>query len=159
MEGGLDDLMIDRYIQLDFIYYRDSVADDSSFFQTTNILPSPGMSMWWRIGALSGMCAVALGAFGSHGLRSKQVSQRELEIWDTAVRYQFYHALAILLTVSRGAGNVRLPSALFTAGTIIFSGSLYALVLTGEKRLGAITPIGGTLLIGGWLALAMNSSV
>jgi|LauGreDrversion4_2_1035121.scaffolds.fasta_scaffold51753_4 uncharacterized membrane protein YgdD (TMEM256/DUF423 family) len=112
--------------------------------------------MWWRIGALSGMCAVALGAFGSHGLRNK-VGQRELEVWDTAVRYQFYHALATLLTVTRGAGNVKVPCALFTIGTLVFSGSLYALVLSGEKRLGAITPIGGVMLIGGWLSLALNS--
>jgi uncharacterized membrane protein YgdD (TMEM256/DUF423 family) len=110
--------------------------------------------MWWKVGAISGMSAVVFGAFGSHGLRNK-VGARELEVWDTAVKYQLYHSLAILIATMRGGpAGPRIPCALFTAGIAVFSGSLYALVLSGERRLGAVTPIGGTLFIAGWLALA-----
>jgi len=112
------------------------------------------MSLWWKIGAISGMTAVALGAFGSHGLRAK-VGQRELEIWDTAVKYHFVHSLAMLMAVTRGGSSAKIPCALLTAGLVLFSGSLYALVLSGERRLGAITPIGGTFFIAGWAALAL----
>lgn len=110
------------------------------------------MSVWWKIGALYGMTAVAAGSFGSHGLRGK-VEPRDLEIWETACKYQFYHSLAILLAVTRAGSAAKLPCLLFTAGTAIFSGSLYGLVLTGNRKLGAITPIGGLGLIAGWFSL------
>jgi uncharacterized membrane protein YgdD (TMEM256/DUF423 family) len=103
--------------------------------------------------------AVAVGAFGSHALREK-LSDRSLEIFETGVRYQMYHALA-LLVVALLISQTDKPSTalvvtgwLFIAGIIIFSGSLYALSLTGIKYLGAITPLGGVAFIAAWLILA-----
>jgi uncharacterized membrane protein YgdD (TMEM256/DUF423 family) len=110
------------------------------------------MSMWWKVGAMMGMTAVMTGSFGSHGLRGK-VEPRDLEIWETACKYQFYHSLAILLAVTRAGAGAKLPCALFTAGVSIFSGSLYTLVLTGNRKWGAVTPIGGVSLIAGWFSL------
>jgi uncharacterized membrane protein YgdD (TMEM256/DUF423 family) len=110
------------------------------------------MSLWWKIGSALGMTAVVAGSFGSHGLRNK-VEPRDLEIWETACKYQFYHSLAILLAVTRSGSGGKIPCTLFTIGTAIFSGSLYALVLTGNRKLGAITPIGGLTLIAGWSSL------
>lgn len=98
------------------------------------------------------MTAVAAGSFGSHGLRGK-VEPGDLEIWETACKYQFYHSLAILLAVTRAGAGAKIPCDLFTTGTAIFSGSLYSLVLTGNRKLGAVTPIGGLTLIAGWLSL------
>lgn len=112
------------------------------------------MSLWWQIGCFSGMSAVLLGAFGSHGLRNK-VGLRELEVWETACKYQFYHSVAILVSCSRGVRGSWAPP-LFGAGMALFSGSLYALVLSGEKRLGAVTPVGGLALAAGWACLAFQ---
>lgn len=109
------------------------------------------------IGALLGALAVVLGAFGAHGLRSR-VGPELLEIYETAVRYHFYHALALLAVgvwadragpVASSTG-VGMAAWAFLAGVVIFSGSLYALVLTGARWLGAVTPIGGVALIIGW---------
>ena len=112
----------------------------------------PAMSVWWKLGSALGMAAVVTGSFGSHGLRGK-VEPRDMEIWETACKYQFYHSLAILAAVTRSGSGAKIPCALFTAGITIFSGSLYALVLTGNRRLGAITPVGGLTLIAGWASL------
>jgi uncharacterized membrane protein YgdD (TMEM256/DUF423 family) len=109
-------------------------------------------AVYWKIGALLGMSSVALGSFGAHGLRSK-VDQRDLEIWETACKYQFYHSLAILLAVTRAGSGAKIPCALFSAGTLIFSGSLYTLVLSGNRRWGAVTPLGGLTLMAGWFSL------
>lgn len=98
------------------------------------------------------MTAVIAGSFGSHGLRNK-VEQRDLEVWEIAAKYQFYHSLAMLVAVTRLGAGAKVPCILFASGTAIFSGSLYALVLTGNRKLGAITPIGGMTLIAGWLSL------
>ena len=87
--------------------------------------------------------AVAAGAFGAHALKSR-LSPEMLAVWETAVRYQVYHALALLLVRDRAA------AACFAAGTVLFSGSLYALSLTGLKKLGMITPVGGLLFLAGW---------
>ncbi len=112
------------------------------------------MSLWWKVGCLSAMTSVLLGAFGAHGLRNI-TTPRGLEVWNTAAKYQMYHAIGTLLAVSRAGPVVsKTPCMLFTVGTVIFSGSLYALVLTDEKRLGALTPIGGVLFALGWGALA-----
>lgn len=109
------------------------------------------------IGALSACIAVAAGAFGAHGLRDL-VSAERLAVWETAARYQMYHALGLLivayLAAQKTAGPARLGGWLFVAGTILFSGSLYALTLTGITILGAITPLGGLAFIVGWLVLA-----
>jgi uncharacterized membrane protein YgdD (TMEM256/DUF423 family) len=106
--------------------------------------------------ALAGLTGVALGAFGAHGLRDR-LSPELLAVFETAVRYQMYHALAIfgvgLLAAPMGGPLVRAAAWLFAAGIILFSGSLYALALTGSTRLGAITPIGGLAFLAGWACL------
>jgi uncharacterized membrane protein YgdD (TMEM256/DUF423 family) len=112
------------------------------------------------IAALLGSLAVAAGAFGAHALREK-LSERAIEIFETGSRYQMYHALALLLVallLSRAeAGQSTLVAAgvAFIVGVVIFSGSLYALSLTGIKWLGAITPLGGVAFIVGWGCLAV----
>ena len=107
-------------------------------------------------GAVFALIAVALGAFGAHALESR-VEPADLEIWETAVRYQMWHALALLVVASLMArwpgGGLELAGWSFVAGILIFSGSLYALVGTGVRGLGAITPIGGLAFLLGWAAL------
>lgn len=105
-----------------------------------------------RLAALAGFLAVALGAFGAHGLKAVLVKYGTLAPWDTAVLYHLAHAV-VLLVLAQRAVVPRLPFALFGAGIVIFSGSLYTLALTNVKWLGAITPLGGLCLLGGWLAL------
>jgi uncharacterized membrane protein YgdD (TMEM256/DUF423 family) len=105
------------------------------------------------VGAVSALIAVAFGAFGAHGLRGR-LSPDMLAVFETAVRYQMYHSFAILitaLTLARFDGwLIRTAGWLFTAGILLFSGSLYALALTGVTGLGAITPIGGLAFLAGW---------
>ena len=111
------------------------------------------------LAAILGGLSVAAGAFASHALREK-ISDRSLEIFETGVRYQMYHALALLLVallLSRTESPPPILIAtgwLFIIGIAIFSGSLYALSLTGVKSLGAIAPLGGVALIAGWGTLA-----
>jgi uncharacterized membrane protein YgdD (TMEM256/DUF423 family) len=109
------------------------------------------------LGAVMGFVAVALGAFGAHALRAR-LTPDLLTIWMTANEYHFYHALALLLVglLARQAPNINygVPAACFLIGTVIFSGSLYILALTGMRWLGAITPIGGLLFLAGWAWLA-----
>ena len=111
------------------------------------------------IAAILAGLAVAAGAFASHALRDK-LSDRALEIFETASRYQMYHALALLL-VAVLLTQVALPSTLlntagyaFLVGIVLFSGSLYALSLSGVKWLGAITPLGGVAFLIGWGCVA-----
>jgi uncharacterized membrane protein YgdD (TMEM256/DUF423 family) len=110
------------------------------------------------IGALMGFVGVGLGAFGAHGLRGR-LSPEMLGIFETGVRYQMYHAVALLVLAAmmpRIEGRLVLIAGWsFTAGILIFSGSLYALALTGVTTLGAITPIGGVAFLAGWIALAI----
>ena len=110
------------------------------------------------VGALMGGVGVAIGAFGAHGLRSR-LTPEMLAVFETGVRYHMYHALAILATaalMSRTDGRaVVVAGWSFFAGIVIFSGSLYALALTGVMTLGAITPIGGVAFLIGWIALAV----
>ena len=110
-------------------------------------------------GAVNAAIAVALGAFGAHALKEK-LSEHYLAIWETAVQYQMFHALAliavgILMSPSLFGSVTQLSWAgyLILAGIIIFSGSLYVLSLTGIGILGAITPIGGVAFIAGWIML------
>lgn len=109
------------------------------------------------IGAISAFIAVAAGAFGAHALR-EMVSPDRLVVWETAARYQMYHALGLLvvayLSGQKTGGPARITGWLFVAGTLIFSGSLYTLTLTGITILGAITPLGGLAFLAGWLILA-----
>lgn len=110
-------------------------------------------------GAINAAIAVAFGAFGAHALKEK-LSAHYLAIWETAVQYQMFHALGliavgILMSTSLLGPITQLSWAgyLLLAGTIIFSGSLYVLSLTGIGILGAITPIGGVAFIAGWIML------
>src|SRR5512140_1666020 len=109
------------------------------------------------IACMSAAVGVAAGAFGAHSLRGR-LSPDLLAVVETGVRYQMYHALA-LLAVAWAAGrwpgtSMLLSGWSFVAGTLLFSGSLYLLVLTGTRWLGAITPLGGLAFLAGWLALA-----
>jgi uncharacterized membrane protein YgdD (TMEM256/DUF423 family) len=111
-------------------------------------------------GALAGIVGVGLGAFGAHGLRGR-LSPEMLAVFETGVRYHMYHALALVATaVLMGRLDGRFISAagwLFTAGIVLFSGSLYVLALTGVGIFGAITPIGGLAFLAGWACLAIAS--
>jgi uncharacterized membrane protein YgdD (TMEM256/DUF423 family) len=110
-------------------------------------------------GALSAFVAVAAGAFGAHALRSR-LGPELLAVFETAARYQMYHALALIAVawaMSRwGTPQLRAAGWLFLAGTILFSGSLYLLALTGVRGLGAVTPFGGLCFLAGWLLLAFG---
>ena len=113
--------------------------------------------LFFALGCISGFLGVALGAFGAHALKGR-LDAELLGTFEVGVRYQMYHALALLAV---GWACTRWPGALvnasgwlFVAGSVIFSGSLYALSLSGVRWLGAITPIGGLGLLAGWLCLA-----
>ena len=114
--------------------------------------------VFFVLAALSGALSVGLGAFGAHALGAR-LSADALATFETGVRYQFFHTLAlfaVVFAISRWPSS-SLPLIagwLFVAGIAVFSGSLYALVLTGTRWLGAITPIGGAAFIAGWLLLA-----
>lgn len=105
------------------------------------------------LGAFNAAIAVGAGAFAAHGLRDR-LEPRLLEVFETAARYQMYHALAMVLAgllVTRG------PGITFQIGIVLFSGSLYLLALTDVKALGAVTPFGGLAFIVGWLWLAATA--
>jgi uncharacterized membrane protein YgdD (TMEM256/DUF423 family) len=112
------------------------------------------------IAAILGGLAVAGGAFASHALKA-QLSDRALEIFETGVRYQMYHAIALLVVAllltraQTGQTLLTITGGAFVAGVVIFSGSLYALSLSGINWLGAITPIGGVAFLIGWGCLAI----
>ncbi len=109
--------------------------------------------MWWTVAGVLGALGVVLGAFGAHGLKGVVTDPHLLEVWETAARYHLIHAVA-LLGVAAHPARPTLAGWLFVAGIVVFSGSLYTMTVTGHRWLGAITPIGGLCLIGGWLALA-----
>jgi uncharacterized membrane protein YgdD (TMEM256/DUF423 family) len=123
------------------------------------------MSPFLALGAASAAIAVSAGAFSAHALRTR-LDARALEAWETAARYQMYHALALVLVallieragVTSQATWLRVAGWAFVAGTLLFSGSLYALALSGITALGAITPLGGVAFIAGWVALAVTAS-
>ena len=115
--------------------------------------------LFFSIGSIASALAVGLGAFGAHALRDR-LSEDMLAIFETGVRYHFYHALALLalgLAIGRWpeAGQLVTAGWLFVGGILIFSGSLYLLALTGTRWLGAITPIGGVLFILAWGMMAL----
>ena len=115
---------------------------------------------FFLIGAVFGFLGVALGAFGAHGLRAR-LSPEMLAVFEVGVRYQMYHALALLvlaLAIER-RGRSRLLTIAgwsFMTGIVIFSGSLYALAVSGITTFGAITPIGGLAFLMGWLCVALG---
>jgi uncharacterized membrane protein YgdD (TMEM256/DUF423 family) len=111
------------------------------------------------VGATLGFLGVTFGAFGAHALKTR-LSAEMLVVFETGVRYQMYHALAILIVAAAigHVGNTRLLTAAgwsFAGGVLLFSGSLYALTLTGVGVLGAVTPLGGLLFLAGWSCLAL----
>lgn len=113
--------------------------------------------LFFAIGCLSAFLGVALGAFAAHELKAR-LDPAMLVTFETGVRYQMYHALGLLAVgwaCTRWPGWATTASGwLFVAGTLIFSGSLYLLALTGVRWLGAITPLGGVAFLAGWLCLA-----
>ena len=116
------------------------------------------MRIWLFIAGLAGACAVILGAFAAHGL-SGRLAPADLQTFDTAARYHMAHALAMGLAAlamrGRARRQARLAAALFLAGILLFSGSLYLLALTGVRAFAFITPAGGIAFIMGWIALAL----
>lgn len=116
-------------------------------------------SRWFgTIGAVSGFIGVAAGAFGAHALRG-QLEPELLQTFETGARYQMYHAFALFICAWM-VGNGPCPWGeragwAFIIGTLLFSGSLYALALTGIRPLGAVTPFGGLALLAGWIMLAL----
>jgi uncharacterized membrane protein YgdD (TMEM256/DUF423 family) len=115
--------------------------------------------IFFALGAVSGFISVAAGAFGAHALRGR-LTPEYLGIFETAARYQMYHGLALLAVawaITRGTGGMaQWAGWLFVTGTVLFSGSLYGLALTGIRWLGAITPLGGVAFLAGWLCLALS---
>jgi uncharacterized membrane protein YgdD (TMEM256/DUF423 family) len=115
---------------------------------------------FFGIGSVFGFLGVALGAFGAHALKSR-LDAELLAVFETGVRYQLIHALALLAAgwaYTRWPGPVLAAGGwLFAAGTVVFSGSLYALSLSGARALGAVTPFGGLALLAGWLCLAWSA--
>ena len=116
--------------------------------------------LFFALGAALAGVAVAAGAFGAHGLRGR-LEPDMLAVFETAVRYQMYHALALFAVAWATArwpdGSAGLAGWLFVAGIAIFSGSLYGLALSGTRWLGAITPLGGLCFLAGWLVLAWRT--
>ena len=116
----------------------------------------------FSLGSASAGIGVALGAFGAHGLKS-MISAETLSVFETAVRYQMYHALGMIVTAWASTHwgierrGFKAAGWCFVLGTILFSGSLYILCLTGERWLGAITPAGGVLFIAGWFLLFFST--
>jgi uncharacterized membrane protein YgdD (TMEM256/DUF423 family) len=116
------------------------------------------MRPWMLAGAVNGFLAVAAGAFGAHALKER-LSPEYLQVFETAARYQMFHALALvavgLLATARPGPLVDGAGWAMLAGIVLFSGSLYALALSGVRVLGAITPLGGLAFLAGWALLAV----
>lgn len=114
--------------------------------------------IWIALGAISGLIGVAMGAFGAHGLEGR-LDARMMAVFHTAAQYEMYHALALIAVGLWSAQHPQstgasLPGWSFTIGTLLFSGSLYALALSGIRILGAITPFGGVAFLVGWGSFA-----
>ena len=106
-------------------------------------------------GAVLAALGLLLGAFGAHGLRTA-LSPEALGWWQTGVQYQMWHGIGLVAIGAARLPGARLPVWLLTLGTLIFSGSLYLLALTGARWLGMVTPLGGVLLIAGWVCLSLK---
>ncbi len=115
--------------------------------------------LFFGLGTLSALVSVAAGAFGAHALRVR-LTPEYLAVFETAARYQMYHALGLLAVawaITRWPGALPVWAGwLFVAGTVLFSGSLYILALTGTRWWGAITPLGGVAFLAGWLCLFLS---
>ena len=117
------------------------------------------MKIFLLLGSLGGFLGVALGAFGAHGLKTR-VPPEMLSVWETSVFYHLVHALSLVLVsilcfLMPDVSLIRNAGWSFLVGILLFSGSLYGLVLTGVKPLGIITPLGGVAFLVGWLLLAI----
>jgi uncharacterized membrane protein YgdD (TMEM256/DUF423 family) len=116
--------------------------------------------LFFALGSASALIAVAAGAFGAHGLRAR-LAPDLLAVFETGARYQIYHALGLFAAawaVTRWPGPWPVRAGwLFVVGTLLFSGSLYALALSGVRWLGAITPFGGVAFLAGWVCLILAS--
>jgi uncharacterized membrane protein YgdD (TMEM256/DUF423 family) len=115
------------------------------------------MNVWLVVAALNGLVAVAAGAFGAHALQAR-LDPHALQVFETGARYHIYHALAIGLAAlamrGQSAAAAQIAALLFLVGIVLFSGSLYALSLSGVRTLGFITPFGGVSFLAGWASLA-----
>lgn len=113
-----------------------------------------------RVGAAAGLLAVVFGAFGAHALRER-LAPEMLSVYQTGVLYHLVHALAVLavgiLAERNPSGALTTSGWAFTAGLLLFSGSLYVLAISGVRVLGAVTPLGGVAFIVGWAALAWST--
>ncbi len=116
--------------------------------------------IWVRLGSMLLFLAVGLGAFGAHALRAR-LSADMLQVFETGVRYHFYHSLALFvvawLSESHPSQWITAAGVALTFGVLVFSGSLYVLSISGVKWWGAVTPIGGLGFLVGWLLLAVGS--
>ena len=116
--------------------------------------------LWYTLGALNALLAVAAGAFGAHALKAR-LTDRLLAVFETGARYQMYHALGLLAVAALASqkGSAADPAGwAMLAGIVLFSGSLYALALTGINRLGVITPLGGVAFLVGWALFAWTAA-
>ena len=117
--------------------------------------------LFFGLGAASAFIAVAAGAFGAHALRAR-LPPELLAVFETAARYQMYHALALIAAAWASTrwpgGLIHWAGWLFVLGTLLFSGSLYALALSGVRWLGAIKSIGGVALLAGWICLVVGAA-
>jgi len=125
-----------------------------------NVTPMTSVRLFFALGSVLAGLAVAVGAFGAHGLRNA-LSAADLSTFEVGVRYQMYHALG-LLAVAWAAARwesflIGVAGWFFVAGIVLFSGSIYLLVLTGPRWLAAITPLGGVALLIGWVLLAWTA--
>jgi uncharacterized membrane protein YgdD (TMEM256/DUF423 family) len=116
------------------------------------------------VAGVLGFSGVALGAFGAHGLRRRLEhlpdGAQRMQWWQTAAQYHLVHAIAVGLAsfvAARSSAAASVAGLSFAAGVLVFSGSLYVMTVTGARKLGAVTPIGGLLLLVGWLALAVSA--
>ena len=115
--------------------------------------------IWLALGALNALVSVAAGAFGAHGLKAR-LSPELLAIWETGARYHTYHALGLCvvgLCAHAGLPRTSIAGTAMLVGIALFSGSLYALALSGVRTLGAVTPLGGLAFMVGWAALAWSA--
>ncbi len=111
------------------------------------------------LGSILALSAVLFGAFGAHALKEALSAHDSIQTWETAVRYQMWHALALILLsmISLSKPIPKMTGPCFLVGTLLFSGSLYGLALDGPKWLGPVTPVGGLCLMMGWMLLAYSS--
>jgi uncharacterized membrane protein YgdD (TMEM256/DUF423 family) len=120
------------------------------------------VNIWLLIAAINGALAVAAGAFGAHGLQDR-LDAHSLQVFETAARYQMYHALAmglaaLAIRIDAASTGAAVAAGFFLAGIVLFSGSLYLLALTGVRTLGLVTPFGGLAFLIGWIALAWTAT-